>query len=515
MNIKFDLKKSSIYEIGCLVFVFFMFLIFPVFFTTDFYFNLNVSKLWFFIGAESSLVIFFLFGLFSEQKTDIKNLNFVKTDFAMIGLCIVSIISGFASIYFPNTLIGVNGRYNGVLTIVMYSVMYFIVTYFLKNNFEQIFLLLAISSFLVYFLGILNCFGIDPFHAFDLIVAEQKNIFISTIGNRNFFSTFVCISLPIFVVMFCKLKSKGYVIFYGVVMLLGFFALYCSNTDSGFVGLFFVFAVASLFLINDISCFRKYLMAILIMIVSGMIFCNISESIYNSNLVHSGMLKALNNNFVLVFIAILLVGVVTLTYIHHVSEFLKKNINKIKIVVFSIYVVVAILYLVLFIWCSFMDGKFNIEGIDKYFKFSHSWGSYRGSAWICLLSIFPMLNLFQIFFGTGPDTIQFIFYRYYSSEIQSGQILNFDSAHNEYLHYLITIGLFGCLMYIILVSCVIYYGFKMAKTSRYSLACVLSVLAYVVQGIFNISMISTTPIFFTILVLIIAQYRNSFKKSDG
>ncbi len=512
MSIKSNLKKSSIYEIGCLVFIFFMFLIFPVFFTTDFYFNLNISKLLFFIGSEIILLIFVLFGLLCK-KTDIKNLNFVKTDLAMMGLCVVSILSGFASQYFPSTLIGVNGRYNGVLIIVMYSVMYFIITLFLKNSFEQIFLLLAFSSFFVYFLGILNCFGIDPFHAFDKIIAEQKSIFISTIGNRNFFSTFICISLPIFVVMFCKLKSKGYVVFYGIVMLLGFFALYCSNTDSGFVGLFFALASASLFLINDITCFRKYLISILAMIFSGIVFYNVSQLTSGFNLVHSGMLKTLNNNFVLVFMAILLVIAITLTHISPISKSIEKNINKIKIIIFSIYAIIVVLCILLFVWCSFMNGEFNIEGIDKYFKFSHSWGSYRGSAWICLLSIIPMLNLFQILFGTGPDTIKFIFYKYYSNEIKSSQVLNFDSAHNEYLHYLITIGFLGCLMYLFLVSCVIYYGFKMAKTSKYSLACVLSVLAYAVQGIFNISMISTTPLFFIIFTLIVSQYRNSFKKS--
>ena len=45
-------------------------------------------------------------------------------------------------------------------------------------------------------------------------------------------------------------------------------------------------------------------------------------------------------------------------------------------------------------------------------------------------------------FGYGPETFRVLMENYYLGEL--GNVI-FDNAHNEYLHYLITIGLFGML----------------------------------------------------------------------
>ena len=47
-------------------------------------------------------------------------------------------------------------------------------------------------------------------------------------------------------------------------------------------------------------------------------------------------------------------------------------------------------------------------------------------------------------FGYGPETFRVLMENYYLGEL--GNVI-FDNAHNEYLHYLITIGLFGMLSY--------------------------------------------------------------------
>lgn len=515
MNLGSALGRCGFVEVGCLAFVSLMFLLFPIFFINNFYFNLNIAKFWFFIGCEMFLVVWTLFGYFRrENQGKIKqNFKVLKSDFAVVGLLLISLISGFFSECFPHTFFGVIHRYNGLFIIILYSVMYFIMTRFLEHCFKEIFLLLAISSFCAYLLGALNCFGIDPLGAFNAVSCEQKGVFISTIGNRNFFSTFVCISLPVFLVMFCKLKSRIYVAIYAVVAAFGCFALYCSNTDSGFLGVFLAFAVLSLFSIENLSCFRRYMICVFMMVCCGMIFCHISRLVWGPGAIYSHILRRLNDHFILIFIATFIFTLIMLTFVRPFSKIIENNIKRIRFAIFFGYIFLIAVLIFLFVYYSFISNDSCQDGFRKYFRFSESWGSNRGVAWISLIFAMFKFNFFQIFFGFGPDTVSFIFSKYYSEQIQSGQLPKFDSAHNEYLQYLVTDGVLGLLMYIFLVGTVLYYGFKMACRSEAALACVLSALCYCVQGIFNISMISTTPLFFLMLTLIVAEYRNSPKGS--
>ena len=409
MDVGFGLKKCNPGEMGCFIFVSLMFLLFPIFFINNFYFNLNTAKLWFFIGCEVFLVVWAAICVVLNRSEVRLKFKFLKSDFAMLGFLAVSLVSCFFSECFPHTFFGIVHRYNGAFIIILYSVMYFIITYFLRNCFEKIFLLFAVSSFCAYLLGALNCFGIDPFNAFAAISSEQKDMFISTIGNRNFFSTFVCISLPIFMIMFCKLKSRVLAAIYAAVFLFGCFALYCSNTDSGFLGIFLVFAVASLFLVENISVFRKYMLCMFMVVCCGMVFCYISEAILGPHNVHSHILKLLNDRFILIFIATIIFTTIMLTFVKPVLKIIENNIKKIRMITFLVYVFVIAVGIFLFIYYSFINTSSSEDAISKYFRFSNGWGSNRGIGWISLISAMFKFSLFQVFFGFGPDTVSFIF----------------------------------------------------------------------------------------------------------
>lgn len=512
LKLKNILKGYSSAKLGCIIFSALMFTIFPIIFLSNFYFSLNQAKLCFLISAEIVLVIFVIIGaLYDKSKTNLLvKRKIIMTDYLIYGLCAVSIISGLFSEFFPYTLAGVTGRYNGIIIMILYVLMYFILNKFLKNFSETIFILFAVSSFFVYLLGALNCFSIDVFSAFVNIKDSQKAMFISTIGNRNFFSSFICLSLPIFTIIFCKAKSKVAFLFYIVVTIFGFFALFCANSDSGFIGIFAMFAFISLFVIKNIKGFRRYLLCLLLLFLSGIIFGYIVNISSSSDLVHSPIVNYLINNGISYIILISIMFIMLLTFIGKSERFIENNIKKIKYIVFMIYIAFSAVILFLFVWYSIIDKTSNLNDIGKYFRFSDDWGSFRGSVWSHLISLVPMLSAFQIFFGTGPDTIYQILSKYYSNQIKSGEFLKFDSAHNEYLHYFITTGVIGALLYILLIVMVIYYGIKMTKKYVSSLACTSSIFCYAIQGFFNISMISTTPLFFLMIAIITAQYSNNY-----
>ena len=64
--------------------------------------------------------------------------------------------------------------------------------YFLQQS-------IVISATLVAGLGWLNYWNIDPFNVYFSMPAEDAHMFLSTIGNINFFGGFLCLCIPILV----------------------------------------------------------------------------------------------------------------------------------------------------------------------------------------------------------------------------------------------------------------------------------------------------------------------------
>lgn len=76
----------------------------------------------------------------------------------------------------------------------------------------------------------------------------------------------------------------------------------------------------------------------------------------------------------------------------------------------------------------------------------------------------------------------------------------FDKTHNEYLQILITEGLIAFLVYIMFIYHNVYQVFKYKKyldNHFYGLLC--SVISYLIQAVFNISVITVAPIFYMLM----------------
>ena len=87
----------------------------------------------------------------------------------------------------------------------------------------------------------------------------------------------------------------------------------------------------------------------------------------------------------------------------------------------------------------------------------------------------------------------------------------FDSAHNEYIEYLTTIGILGTLAYLGVLITGVRQMLKKSK-DRFAIACGFAVLAYGVQAVVNIAIPITTPIYMMLLYVGISIAKES---ADG
>lgn len=104
------------------------------------------------------------------------------------------------------------------------------------------------------------------------------------------------------------------------------------------------------------------------------------------------------------------------------------------------------------------------------------------------------------FLGTGPDTFNMRIMDNYTKEMMELVMLtgeNTDKAHNEYLEYATSCGIFTLVLYILLITLIIIKLMK-TKCSNNKIL-ILIILSYIIQAFFNISDIAVAPLFWILL----------------
>ena len=125
-------------------------------------------------------------------------------------------------------------------------------------------------------------------------------------------------------------------------------------------------------------------------------------------------------------------------------------------------------------------------------------GSYRMNIWknsLKLLGDRPLL-------GSGPDTFGIVFFKLDGILDILRQNLPYHKAHNELLQILITTGYPALLAYLLIVIQSVKTGFKNVRKQLWLVPVLCALAGYLVQAMFNISVITTAPIFWAFLGLV-------------
>ena len=181
----------------------------------------------------------------------------------------------------------------------------------------------------------------------------------------------------------------------------------------------------------------------------------------------------LSKNIKIAYLVIVLLGFVTITYILLDMNVFRQHVD---------------------IWRQ-LPSAYQLNLDDN-------WGTHRGHNWrIAFTNFTQNFSLFQRLFGYGPDTYLVVSERtFYEEMVQKyGEV--YDSAHNEYINYLICEGMVGLIAYLGIIVSSVKLGLKNMKNNIYVLACVMTVIAYAVQAVVNIAIPITTPVFFVIMYM--------------
>ncbi|MDE7432798.1 MAG: hypothetical protein K2N34_12910, partial [Lachnospiraceae bacterium] len=212
------------------IFIYAIFLAYPLVFH-DYYYDIVTCKYFILIMATLLLLTF---TMMTEDKKFLQNMHLMPVDYAVISLLLINILSVIGSENKIYALNGADGRFNGLVTVFLYCIIYFIIS---RGDYDKgrFYFILAVGSIFVSAIGILNFADIDIFGFYDGLQMEQKQFYISTLGHVNVYSGYFSLTIPVLLIHYLEATKIKQTIFYFMASVINIIALLCGGCESAAV----------------------------------------------------------------------------------------------------------------------------------------------------------------------------------------------------------------------------------------------------------------------------------------
>ena len=473
-----------------------MFGVFPLF-CTDGFFNIRHDRYYFFLALSGALLAFWgITWLGGDRKNSIGRLH--VTDWAMLGFLGVCIVSTVFSIAPVQALLGTAGRNNGLLLMAVYVGIYFAVSRYGRPG-PVVFAALGIVSAFVSVLTVLNFFSLDPLGMLEELSVADKKIFFSTIGNKNLLSGYLCITLPVLTVIFIEDSRKWLRILALCCLAPGFAALMAADSDSGLLGLGSFGVVYVIRYIRHPAKLKRFFLVMTVMLLSARLLQPISAI----PALEAKTMSHLQQFFVysvpgIALLLIVAAVTVTLEILDRKRPelVLPKWVCTATITLFgAIFIAVAVSVIILT-----LNPKIPARGLWQHLRLDYTWGTNRGFIWSKTMEIFWEFSLWRKLFGSGPDTFYYTFQPYFE-ELTNYWTSSTNAAHNEYLNYLITVGILGASAYCTALISGVVRCFRSIKQQPEGAVYCAAAICYGAQALVSIAQPITTPLLIIFLAL--------------
>ena len=335
-----------------------------------------------------------------------------------------SLFSSFMSENPGMSLMGSRGwRVGSLMTVILVFGTFIVSGHF---QFHSCLLLpvMAVNLF-INFLAVLQSAGVNVFGLQNGLIPEQYYVYLTTIGNANSYSGYLCLLLPLFWGAFLSCKERITELLYGLFAVFGFLGLIMAETDSAYAGIGICLLFLLLFVFGSEQYGDQYLKrsaVLLAMYGACLIFVRYFPLFAEKKAEFAGLSKTMLSSPVSEIV--LLSGVLL-----YLSSGILLQSKKER------YLLIALEALIIAAICGFIA--------NAAVSFSDGWGSGRGAIWRIGWEYFCKLPLRKKMTGIGPEMI-FTAYRAHLAETGD----NVVTAHSDILQVLLAQGIVGLVLYI-------------------------------------------------------------------
>lgn len=477
-------------------YLFLMFGLFPVF-CTDGFFNIRHDRYYFFLALSLALLLFWGITLLGgDRKNAIGKLT--VPDWGMLAFLAVCFLSTVFSVSPVEALLGTAGRNNGLLLMAIYVGIYFMVNRYGKPG-PVVFAALGIVSAFVSLVAVLNFFSLDPLKMVNALSVADREIFFSTIGNKNLLSGYLCITLPVLTVLFVQDHRKWLRILSLICLAPGFAALMAADSDSGLLGLGVFTVVYLIRYVRHPKQLKRFFLVLTIMLLSARLLqlMALLPTLEGKTMSHFQRFFVFSSPGIGLLLAVALICVLL--------HFLEKKQPDLILPQWICWALMGLFGTVLLaaavaVVILTANPDIPITGIWRHLRLDDTWGTNRGFMWGKTMDIFWDFPLWRKLIGSGPDTFYYMFKPYFQ-ELTQYWTSSTNAAHNEYLNYLITVGFLGTSAYCTALISGAARCWRSIKQEPMAAVYFSAVLCYGAQALVSIAQPITTPLFILFLAL--------------
>lgn len=512
---------KKVNQIIASVFTIVIIAVFPLFFR-NYYFDILTVKYTFYYGtiiamAVVMLVVSIIFLYLDKSRYNwatIKRLkkqfslkSFRKSDWAMIAFLIAVAISTFQSDYFYESFWGNEGRFMGMFLILLYGVSFFIIGHCLK--FKQWYLdVFLFAGMVACIIGIMQFFKYDPIGFKKGITASDFPSFTSTIGNINTYTSYVALISGMSTVLFAIEKNRFRRGWYLFTVIISIFALITGISDNAYLALLALFGLLPLYLFNNLKGLKKYMVLVAILFTEFQFIDMVSQKYPEHVLKINGLFNVIVGYENLSHFVVVLWGICITLYVLDAcvskDSIMKKDNNMGRWIWLGLIIIVVMAGCYILYDANIAGNADKYGSLKKYLVINDDWGTHRWYIWRIGMESYAEFPFIHKIFGYGPDTFGIITVNNYYEEMISRYNEKFDSAHNEYLQYLITIGIVGLIAYLSLLFTSIMEMIRVSKKRPVMMAVIFALVCYGAQAAVNISVPIVAPIMMTLMMIGVA-----------
>lgn len=431
------------------------------------------------------------------------------TDWFVYGYLFLILLSYVCTPFRDEAFLGAEGWYMGLVSQLLFIGIYFLFSRYFRWNDNMLYAML-LGSGIVFWLGILNRYSVCPF---GLGGSKQMAIFISTLGNINWFCGYWSVFSSAGIVFYWISKSGWQRAAAGFYVITGFMIGVLQGSSSAYPVLAGVFLFLFILSFQENSGMYRFLELCVLFLVS----CQLArmlryvpgltvnyESTPGAVLTDTGLTWYLG---------------ITAGAFYLIFRFLTKR-GRIQIVRWKKIRGAAVIFLLVLAACFvalLIVNTCKPEGLPglaevPLFVFNDTWANYRGATWTDGVLAYRSMTPFHKLIGIGPDC--FAGYLYTVPELADRVYAQFGSsrltnAHNEWLTVLVNQGILGLICYAgIFVSAFLNF-MKKAHIRPVLYLCAAAVLAYTIHNMVSFQQVLNAPFVFIILGIGEGIRRNS------
>ena len=339
-------------------------------------------------------------------------------------------------------------------------------------------------------LACLNRFGFYP-----IPISGKHPLYISTIGNINWFCGFFIMITAMELVLFFQANTIKKKWLFGVVLFLSLSAMICQGSLSGYVTLLILLLLLLKPALQNKQSFLTFLEVCLLLFGSCSVLYLTGYFIPGAYVEYDPIV------YLAAFSPLPLICLFIISLLHMLVRFLAKDFNLSflykHIVIFVVLSFVG--YLLLCLINTFWPHRTPfLNGISA-FTFDRFWWSTRGGTYTIGFQAYISLPWWRWFVGIGPDC--FLTYVYDNLDkvtmAKCFKVQPLANAHNEFLTMLVNTGLLGAAAYAGIFFNAIKKGVKSANP--FMKVILFGILGYMINNLFSFQQIISTSYVFVLL----------------